>query len=58
MGWIAISVEKEAGLFAPKRNSVEYQGLSIEESCLIRNSSMVRSQRSDEPESRNKTYHI
>jgi len=56
MGWIAISMQKEAGLFAQMRNSVEYQGLSIDESCLIRNSSIARTKRNDEPESRNKTY--
>jgi hypothetical protein len=50
-------MEKEAGFLAQRRNSVEYQGLSIEESCLIRSSSIARSMRSDEPESRNKTYH-
>jgi hypothetical protein len=49
-------MQKEAGFLAQRRNSVEYQGLSIDESCLIRNSSTARSKRSDAPESRNKTY--
>ena len=36
------------------RNSVEYQGLSIEERCRIWSSSIAHSQRSDAPEPRNK----
>jgi hypothetical protein len=49
-------MQKEAGFIDQMRNSVEYQGLSIEESCRIRTSSTARSKRSDAPESRNKTY--